>query len=223
SKELVVDLAAARGFQVDQDEYNEAMSRQREQSKATSILKAGDRENLEIYQRVSPEPTPFLGYDYSMLDTTGRVLGIIQGKEIVDVAGKGQDVEVILDQTPFYPEGGGQVGDKGTLHWEGGLMEVRDTRRPVWGVIVHRGVITEIERIVNEQVRADYPVEPAEMPYQAALAEGAMALFGEKYGSVVRMVRIPGYESKELCGGTHVMKTGQIGAFFITYEGSIGS
>jgi alanyl-tRNA synthetase len=295
SKELVVDLAAARDFQVSHDEYDEAMSRQREQSKATSILKAGDRENLEIYQRVSPEPTRFLGYDYSMLDTTGKVLGIIQGKEVVDVAGKGQEVEVILDQTPFYPEGGGQVGDKGTLHWEGGLMEVRDTRRPVGGVIVHRGVIaegtlrtgaevraevpagvrwdtmrnhtathllqkalrdvlgthvhqagsvvepgrlrfdfthnhpvtpeqiTEIERIVNEQVRADYPVQPAEMPYQAALAEGAMALFGEKYGSVVRMVRIPGYESKELCGGTHVERTGQIGPFFITSESSVGS
>src|SRR5205823_460200 len=83
--------------------------------------------------------------------------------------------------------------------------------------------ITDIERIVNEQVRADYPVQPVEMPYPEALAEGAMALFGEKYGSVVRMVRIPGYESKELCGGTHVQRTGQIGPFFITYEGSIGS
>src|SRR5204863_3171350 len=111
-------------------------------------------------QQVSPEPTRFLGYDYAMLDATGKVLGIITGvgnqetgignqpttdsqKQIVDLAGEGQEVEVVLDQTPFYPEGGGQVGDKGTLTWEGGRMEVRDTRRPVGGVIMHRGVITE--------------------------------------------------------------------------------
>jgi alanyl-tRNA synthetase len=213
----------------------------------------------------------------------------------VKQAGMGDEVEIVLDRTPFYPEGGGQVGDKGYLVWQGGRLEVQDTRRPVGGVIVHRGVVqegtlkagqeveaqvpssvrwdtmrnhtathlvhkalrdvlgphvhqagsvvepgrlrfdfthnqavsreelTEIERIVNEQIRADYPVETAEMDYQAALAEGAMALFGEKYGATVRRVRIPGYESRELCGGTHVERTGQIGAFFVTYEGSIGS
>jgi alanyl-tRNA synthetase len=285
----------ARGFEIDNEGYERAMARQREQSKAGSALKGGARETLDIYQQVSPEPTRFLGYDYSMLDTTSKVQGIILNKEIVDVAGQGQEVEVVLDQTPFYPEGGGQIGDKGFLTWEGGRMEVRDTRRPVGGVIVHRGPIlegtlrtgaevraevpgtvrwdtmrnhtathllhkalrdvlgthvhqagsvvepnrlrfdfthnqpvsreqiAEIERIVNEQIRNDYPVQPQEVPYQQALAEGAMALFGEKYGDVVRMVRIPGYESKELCGGTHVERTGQIGPFFITYEGSIGS
>jgi alanyl-tRNA synthetase len=83
--------------------------------------------------------------------------------------------------------------------------------------------LTTIERIVNDQIRADYPVLTQETDYQSAVKEGAMALFGEKYGAVVRLVRIPGFESKELCGGTHVERTGQIGAFFITYEGSIGS
>lgn len=295
SKELIIDLAAARGFEVDLAAYNEAMSRQREQSKASSKLVAGARENLDVYQQVSPEPTKFLGYDYSRLETHAKVLGIIQGKEIVDVAGPGREVEVVLDQTPFYPEGGGQVGDKGTIEWEGGRLDVTDTRRPVAGIIVHRGTVVEgtlrtgaevhthvpdsvrwdtmrnhtathllhkalrdtlgthvhqagsvvepgrlrfdfthnqqvtheqverIERIVNEQIRANYPVQASETTLQQAQAEGAMALFGEKYGSVVRMVRIPGYESKELCGGTHVERTGQIGPFFITYEGSIGS
>jgi alanyl-tRNA synthetase len=201
----------------------------------------------------------------------------------------------VLDRTPFYAESGGQVGDKGFLVWEGGRFEVQDTRRPVGGVIVHRGTVIEgtldtgqeveavvpgstrwetmrnhtathlvhkalrdvlgehvhqagsvveparlrfdfhhgqplsqeelarVERIVNDQVVADYPVETREMDYQEALAEGTMALFGEKYGAVVRRVRIPGFESKELCGGTHVERTGQIGPFFITYESSIGS
>jgi alanyl-tRNA synthetase len=294
-RDLITDMAYARGFELDTEGYETAMSRARHTSKGATSLKQGERQNLDIYQQVSPEPTQFLGYDYSLLDTTGKVLGIIQGKEIVDLAGEGQEVEVVLDQTPFYPEGGGQVGDKGYLSWEGGRMEVRDTRRPVGGIIVHRGVVsegtlrtgaevraqvpestrwdtmrnhtathllhkalrdtlgmhvhqagsvvepgrlrfdfthgnalsreelTQIERIINEQIRADYPVQPREMAYQEALAEGAMALFGEKYGSVVRMVRIPGYESKELCGGTHVERTGQIGACYITYEASIGS
>jgi alanyl-tRNA synthetase len=295
SKELVIDLAVARGFEIDLDGYTTAMDRQRKQSKESTILKAGERENLDVYQQISPEPSRFLGYDYSMLDTTGSVLGIVAGKERVDEAGKGQHVEVILDQTPFYPEGGGQIGDRGALHWESGLMEVRDTRRPVAGIIVHRGVvkegtlrvgtevraevpgevrwdtmrnhtathllhkalrdtlgthvhqkgsvvepnrlrfdfnhgqalsreeIIEIERIVNEQIRDDYPVQAVQTTLQEAMSQGAMALFEEKYGDSVRMIHIPGYESRELCGGTHVQRTGQIGAFFITTEGSIGS
>ncbi|MFL5733473.1 MAG: alanine--tRNA ligase, partial [Chloroflexia bacterium] len=157
SKELVVDLAAARGLEVSNEQYDEAMSRQREQSKAATTFKPGDRENLEIYQRVSPEPTRFLGYDYSMLDTTGKVLGIIRDKQIVIEASKGQEVEVVLDQTPFYPEGGGQIGDKGALHWEGGLMEVTDTRRPVGGVIVHGGTILEGTLRTGAEVHMDVP------------------------------------------------------------------
>ena len=307
SKELVVDMAVARGYEVDMEGFEKAMEEQRRRSRESTTLKAGERENLDIYQHASPNPTQFLGYDYSGLapdapgenghhePPTAKVLSIIRGRETVQQAGMGDEVEVVLDRTPFYPEGGGQVGDKGYLVWQGGRLEVQDTRRPVGGVIVHRGVVqegtlkagqeveaqvpssvrwdtmrnhtathlvhkalrdvlgphvhqagsvvepgrlrfdfthnqavsreelTEIERIVNEQIRADYPVETAEMDYQAALAEGAMALFGEKYGATVRRVRIPGYESRELCGGTHVERTGQIGAFFVTYEGSIGS
>ena len=324
SKDLIIDLASARGLSTDAEGYEQAMSRQRGQSKAASKFGGGERETLDVYQQVSPQPTEFLGYDYSYLDEGRRangqgsevngkeaiesdiphsalhtphfrVLGVIRDKQVVDEAEQGEEVEVVLDRTPFYPEGGGQVGDKGYLTWDGGRVEVRDTRRPVGGIIVHRGVVLEgalrpgievvadvpgsvrwdtmrnhtathllhkalrdvlgahahqagsvvepgrlrfdfthghalsreelieIERIANEQIRADYPVVPREISYQEALAEGAMALFGEKYGAVVRMVRIPGFESKELCGGTHVERTGQIGAMYITYEGSIGS
>ncbi len=320
SKELIIDMAYSLGLSVDLEGYEKALERQRTQSKSTTTLKAGERENFDIYQTISPQPTKFLGYDYSYLTNDegrrtngddhshveqsairnpqpaiGRVLGIIVNKEAVDDATQGTQVEVVLDQTPFYAESGGQVGDKGYLVWDGGRMEVQDTRRPVGGIIVHRGVIlegtlqkgaeveavvpgsvrwetmrnhtathlvhkalrdvlgthvhqagsvvepgrlrfdfhhnqqvtheelTRIERIVNEQIRADYPVLTQETDYQTAVKEGAMALFGEKYGAVVRLVRIPGFESKELCGGTHVERTGQIGAFFITYEGSIGS
>jgi alanyl-tRNA synthetase len=313
SKELLIDMAYSRGLEVDLEGYEKALDEQRTRSKSSTVLKAGERESFDVYQNVSPEPTKFLGYDYSYLTTghrpsttgenghsheepaVGRVLGVIVNKEAVESATQGTEVEVVLDQTPFYAESGGQVGDKGYLVWNGGRVEVQDTRRPVGGIIVHRGVviegtlkkgseveaivpgsvrwetmrnhtathlvhkalrdvlgthvhqagsvvepsrlrfdfhhsgqvsdeeITRIERIVNEQIRADYPVVTQETDYQTAVKEGAMALFGEKYGSVVRLVRIPGFESKELCGGTHVERTGQIGAFFITYEGSIGS
>jgi alanyl-tRNA synthetase len=313
SKELIIDMAYSRGLNTDLEGYEKALEEQRTRSKSSTVLKAGERQNFDVYQTISPEPTKFLGYDYSYLTTEngtkdkdqsairnpqsaiGHVLGIIEDKEAVESAPQGAEVEVVLDQTPFYAESGGQVGDKGYLVWDGGRMEVQDTRRPVGGVIVHRGVvlegtltkgaevetivpgsvrwetmrnhtathlvhkalrdvlgthvhqagsvvepgrlrfdfhhnqpvtddeITRIERIVNEQIRADYSVLTQETDYQTAVKEGAMALFGEKYGSVVRLVRIPGFESKELCGGTHVERTGQIGSFFITYEGSIGS
>ena len=327
SREIVKDMAVSRGLDVDMEGFEQALEEQRTRSKSSSTLKAGERESLDVYQGISPQPTEFLGYDYANLtddgrwtmddgnyelritnyneqeqsairnpqSAIGRVLGIISNKEAVQSAGPGQQVEVVLDRTPFYAESGGQVGDKGFLVWHAGRFEVQDTRRPVGGVIVHRGTVIEgtlntgqeveavvpgstrwdtmrnhtathlvhkalrdvlgehvhqagsvvepsrlrfdfhhsqpvsqdelvrVERIVNEQIVADYPVETREMDYQEALAEGTMALFGEKYGAVVRRVRIPGFESKELCGGTHVERTGQIGAFFITYEGSIGS
>ncbi|MDQ3705531.1 MAG: alanine--tRNA ligase [Chloroflexota bacterium] len=324
SKDIMKDEAVSRGLEIDEAGFEEALQEEQQRSKRSTILKAGDRQNLDIYQQAAgKQPTTFLGYDYATLDNgygspSSRVLGIIvqdDGRQttddrqengnppssivhrpssLVDLAGEGNEVEVVLDQTPFYAESGGQVADKGTLTWEGGRMEVTDVQRPVGGVIVHRGRIVEgtlrtgaevqahipgstrwstmrnhtathllhkalrdvlgthvhqkgsvvepgrlrfdfshnapmsqeelltVERIVNEQIRADYPVQTAELALKEAIAQGAMALFGEKYGDVVRLVRIPGYESKELCGGTHVERTGQIGPFFITYEGSIG-
>ncbi|MEO8287893.1 MAG: alanine--tRNA ligase [Chloroflexota bacterium] len=302
SKELVIDMAYSKGLEVDLEGYDQAMEEQRRRGQEAGNFGPKERENLDVYQKISPEPTTFLGYDYATLSpdgehgaVTAKVLGIVLNKETVDIAPQGTQVEVVLDRTPFYAESGGQVGDKGYLLWDGGRMEVQDTRRPVGGIIVHRGVIldgtlrsgaeveavvpgnlrwetmrnhtathlvhkalrdvlgthvhqagsvvepgrlrfdfhhnqqltheeiTRIERIVNDQIRGDYPVLTQETDYKTAVQEGAMALFGEKYGSVVRLVRIPGFESKELCGGTHVERTGQIGAFFITYEGSIGS
>jgi alanyl-tRNA synthetase len=306
SKDIVSDMAVARGFEVDMEGFEEALEEQRTRSREGGNFTSKGREANDIYQSVSPQPTEFLGYDYKYLadngseqenqePVTSKVLGIIHDKEIVQTAGQGQQVEVALDRTPFYAESGGQVGDKGFLVWENGRMEVQDTRRPVGGIIVHKGVVlegtlengqevepvvpgsarwdtmrnhtathlvhkalrdvlgthvhqagsvvepgrlrfdfhhsqplshdelTRVEKIVNDQVRADYPVITSETDYQSAIAEGTMALFGEKYGAVVRQVHIPGFESKELCGGTHVVRTGQIGAFFISYEGSIGS
>ncbi|MEA2573754.1 MAG: alanyl-tRNA synthetase [Chloroflexia bacterium] len=325
SKDIMKDEAVSRGLQIDEAGFEEALKEEQERGKKSTTLRAGDRQNLDIYQQAAGnQPTTFLGYDYATLDNgygspSSKVLGIIvqddgqqttndkqdsdnapssivhRQSSLVDLAGEGTDVEVVLDQTPFYAESGGQVADKGTITWEGGSMEVADVQRPVGGIIVHRGRIVEgtlrtgaeveahipgstrwstmrnhtathllhkalrdvlgthvhqkgsvvepgrlrfdfshnapvsqeelltVERLVNEQIRADYPVQTAELPVKEAIAQGAMALFGEKYGDIVRLVRIPGYESKELCGGTHVERTGQIGAFFISYEGSTGA
>jgi alanyl-tRNA synthetase len=207
----------------------------------------------------------------------------------------GAQAEVILDRTPFYAEGGGQIGDRGELRAADGsvLFEVEDTQKPVGGLIVHRGTLraklrlgeplatvvdderrehtmrnhtgthilhralrnvvgerarqagslvtpdylrfdfpfdrglTEsekqaIEDEVRRVIREDRPVIPAWMPLQAAIDAGADAFFDEKYGEKVRTVRVEGY-SHELCGGTHCRATGQIGAFVITGERSIGS
>jgi alanyl-tRNA synthetase len=294
-RDLIDELARERDLAVDWPGYEAALARQQETSRATGAFKAAKAEGKEVYQQISPDATEFLGYDYDNLSVPARVLGLVQRGATLDMAGPGQEVEVILDRTPFYAEGGGQIGDRGLLTWEDGSATVTDTQKPIGGVHVHYALVTDgtlrtgarvtatvaegarwdtmrnhtathllhkalrdvlgthvqqagslveperlrfdfsqnapvsredlarIEQIVNEQIRQDYPVQPRIMAYQTALAAGAMALFGEKYGHEVRMVHIPGYESKELCGGTHVERTGQIGACYITSEGSIGS
>ena len=295
-RDLIEDLVRDRGLSGDWPGYEDAMRRQQKTSRAGAAFGHAARGGLEIYQQISPAPTEFLGYDYSHLEgQPARVLGLVAGGQTLESAATGQDVEVILDRTPFYGEGGGQVGDRGTLTWPGGRLTVNDTRKPIGGVFVHYGTVEagtltpgqevqatvleggrwdimrnhtathllhkalrdvlgthvqqagslvapdrlrfdfsqntaishedlqRIERIVNDQIIADYPVDWTVIPYQQAIASGAMALFNEKYGNEVRVVHIPGFESRELCGGTHVQRTGQIGSCFITSEGSIGS
>lgn len=294
-RDLIEELVRDRGLQGDWAGYDAAFRRQQEASRAGAAFQAVGRGDREVYQQISPAPTEFLGYDYNRLDREARVLGIVSGGARREHAEAGQEVEVILDRTPFYAEGGGQIGDNGQLEWDGGLLEVRDTRKPVGGVFVHYGTIragtleagqevrasvyTEvrwdtmrnhtathllhkalrevlgshvhqagslvapdrlrfdfshnaairredlqrIEMLVNEQIIADHPVDWTIMPFQQAIGTGAMALFSEKYGDEVRVVYIPGFESRELCGGTHVQRTGQIGSCFVTSEGSIGS
>ncbi|HMA34952.1 MAG TPA: alanine--tRNA ligase [Chloroflexia bacterium] len=294
-RDLIQDLVRDRGLQGDWAGYEAAFRQQQETSRAHATFTHGEKGDKELYQQISPTPTEFLGYDYNGLRAPARVLGIVRGGTRVEQAEAGQEVEVILDRSPFYAEGGGQIGDRGVLTWDDGRLTVRDTRKPVGGVFVHYGTVDSgrlavgqaveatvqegvrwdimrnhtathllhkalrdvlgthvqqagslvapdrlrfdfshnasipradldrIERIINDQVIADYPVEWQVLPYQQALTTGAMALFGEKYGSEVRVVHIPGFESRELCGGTHVQRTGQIGACFITSEGSIGS
>ncbi len=291
--ELTEELARESGLAVDREGFERALERQRELSRA-SIGRFADvqRQRADLYARFAEQATEFLGYETT--EAEGTIVGILGIDAALEEATAGDEVEIVLDRTPFYGEAGGQVGDTGELRAETGVVIVEDTQRPTASLIVHRGRVREgfvrvgqrvlasvdaerraaimrnhtathllhaalkkvlgehavqagslvapdrlrfdfahhealtdeqvrrIEELVNEQVVRDWPVEVRYQPLREALAEGAVALFGEKYGDVVRVVTIDQF-SKELCGGTHVHHTGEIGPFLIVDESSIAS
>ena len=289
--EFVREVAAERGLAVDTEGFEAELRNQQARGRAgRSTGEQRDLENLAVLaERV--ESTRFLGY--SELEATVAVVGLIAGGWLTESVSRGDEVELVLDRTPFYAESGGQVGDTGTIVGPNGTVEVADTQRPFGGLIVHKGRVSagsltvgdqvraavdtrrradirphhsgthllhlalhevlgpqatqagslvapdrlrfdfhwpravtaaELDRIqerINELVFEDEPVVTREMSFDAAVAEGAMALFGEKYGDTVRMVQMG--PSKELCGGTHVAETLDIGSMIILSESGIGS
>ncbi len=299
--DLTVELAAEYGVRVDRAGFEAALEQQRARSrKGTRADLARHAELGALYEAILRRAgtSEFLGYETTIAE--GPVVAIVRdGLEYDELTGQGQ-AEVILARTPFYAEGGGQVGDRGVLREAGGgsiLFDVEDTQKPVGpamaGLIVHRGrlhgrlrvggtveavvdserrtrtmrnhtathllhralrnVVGEgarqagslvapdylrfdfpfdrpltpdelraIEAEVRRIIREDRPVTPAFLPLQEALELGADAFFDEKYGETVRTVAVQDY-SRELCGGTHCRASGQIGAFVITGERSIGS
>jgi alanyl-tRNA synthetase len=236
--------------------------------------------------------TKFIGYD--RLESDSVVLAILKGDRLVKEAAEGDAVELVLDMTPFYAEGGGQVGDRGMLTGSDGQVEIQETTRPVPTVILHTGIVTkgriregeslhmtvdattrqaaqrnhtathllhaalrdllgphvkqygslvgpnrlrfdfahfrpltsrdidEIELVVNNEVRKNERVATEVMSIQDAVAKGALAFFGDKYGEQVRVVTVESF-SKELCGGTHCRQTGDIGLFRIESETGVAA
>ena len=234
----------------------------------------------------------FAGYESTQAE--GRVLAIFVGTAVAAEANKGTECQVVLDRTPFYPEGGGQIGDVGELVSPNGRALVTDTQEPSEGIIVHSVTVIEgtlrkdavvdarvdadkrhdttrnhtathmlhaaLRRMLGDHVhqagslvepsglRFDFnydrplgpeqmaqlqdeinaailenrPVRAHQMPLQDALASGALALFDERYAEIVRVMEVEDF-SRELCGGTHVRATGEIGAFVITKEESVGA
>ncbi len=289
--ELTAEMATEEGLSVDEDGFRIAMERQRETSRSGAAFKAEGRDRADLYASIQPR-TEFLGY--SETEAHATIVAILGPDGAMDQAEAGQQVEVVLDKTPFYGESGGQVGDSGDLYTEAGHVNVDDTRKPAPDLFVHRGTVEEgfirvgepvharidadrrmhirrnhtathllhkalrtilgedvhqagslvapdrlrfdfttmdapepkqlasITRIVNNEVSRDIPVQTAVMDQQEAIATGAMALFGEKYGEKVRVVQVGDF-SRELCGGTHVSRTGEIGPFVVTSEGSVAS
>ncbi len=289
--DLTADIARERDMRVDMDGFNAAMDTQRETARAAGKFGGGVTLSADLVATL--KPTVFLGYDRLQADDLA-VVAVLKGGRPVDVAQAGDDVIVLTNQTPFYAESGGQVGDSGVLTGAGVKLQVSDTQkfagqfhghvakivegdlkagdhlsgqvdgerrgatilnhsathllhaalREVLGTHVQQkgslvapdrlrfdfshfqpisaGDLALIERKVNEQVRANHAAEVHNMGMQEALDFGAMALFGEKYGEHVRVLKMGDY-STELCGGTHVSRTGDIGLFKITSEGGVSS
>jgi len=296
-RELTAELARERGLRIDDAGFEREMAAQRERARAATKFEF-EEERLRAYRELAHIRTRFLGYERLTAETT--VAGLIGPSGVADSAEAGEDVELVLLETPFYAEGGGQVGDTGWIASPTGRVRIQDTQAAAEGLVVHRGrveegwiavndVVTasvdgekrlatmrnhtathllhaalrrvlgthvrqagslvapdrlrfdfthiggvkaeelrEVQRLVNEKIRQDVEVGWRYAPYQQAVEEGAMALFGEKYGDEVRVVEVCEPEadacfSRELCGGTHCLRTGQIGLFLIVSEGSIGS
>ena len=295
--ELTAEIAREHGLDVDMAGFEREMERQREQSRAAQGF-TGGMEILTAYENLGVGPSQFVGY--RRLEQETLVLGLLVDNVAAGHAVPGQQVEVVLENTPFYAESGGQVGDQGIITGPNGVMRVEDTQSPVAGLVVHRGVVergdislgeavtarvdinrrldaarnhsgthllhaalrsvlgahvrqagslvsTErlrfdfshvsalspeeqlsIQNLANGKIRENLAVSTDESTYAEAVRAGALAFFGDKYGDTVRVVRMEdsthgsGPFSVEVCGGTHVGATGQVGTLFVLGESSIG-
>jgi alanyl-tRNA synthetase len=305
--DLTQNVAEEQGFMVDESGFQKAMEEQRERGRASWAEHGGYLAGrTSIYDEILKEygPTRFDGYEQLSLDA--QVIAVVKEDEMLSRAEAGDEVEIVLDRTPFYGEVGGQAGDTGWLRRreresEGAReralptkVQIIDSVHPIPDIIAHKCKVVEgsispgdavkvevaeqrrqrimanhtathvlqsalrqmlgahvaqsgslvapdrlrfdfnhyeavspedlkeVERLVNQRIRENTPVTLAEMTLQEAKDRGATALFGEKYGDVVRVVQLDDY-SMELCGGTHLEATGEIGAFKITSEGSIAA
>jgi alanyl-tRNA synthetase len=291
--ELTQEVAHEAGLSVDQKEFENQMESQRQRARAAWSGSAGADESAYGKLATSHGKTKFTGYQNT--EESAKVLAILKdGKEVAEAA-EGDSVEVLLDQTPFYGESGGQVGDNGVLEGKGIEVEVLDTIKRAGGdLTLHRGKVSQgvlktgetlaarvdqrrrkaiarhhsathllhaaLRKVLGEGVhqggssvgpdrlRFDYAHNKAlteaekeeverqvnlwsmgnsassirEMAIKEAKAEGAMALFGEKYGDSVRVVSFGNF-SKELCGGTHLASSGEVGFFKILSESSVSA
>ncbi|MBU1176602.1 MAG: alanine--tRNA ligase [Alphaproteobacteria bacterium] len=301
--DLTQDALRTRDIKVDTDGFNQAMSRQRAEARK-NWAGSGEAASAEVWFAIADRagPTEFLGYETE--DAEGAVTALVRDGAEVESLGPGEEGFVILNQTPFYGESGGQVGDTGTMSGEGVVLDVLEVSKPAGGVFAHKvkvveglvligaplaltvdharrtairanhsathllhealrqvlgthvaqkgslvspdrlrfdfshtksmsnAEIAEVERLANAIVLQDAPVETRLMAVDDARAAGAMALFGEKYGDEVRVVTMGTARegdkagktySMELCGGTHVRRTGEIGVVSVVQETSVAA
>jgi alanyl-tRNA synthetase len=293
--DLTLEMAQEVGLQIDTEGFQRLMKEQKDRAKADARAKKSGHTDLSQYKQIADGSglSTFLGYTHT--EAEGKINGLLVDGVIAQSAKSGDEVEVILDRTPFYAEGGGQLADAGLIKLaNGAVIEIDDVQAPVNGLSVHRGrvlsgevavgqgalatidqerrdsisrahtathmvhkafrevlgetatqagsenspgrfrfdfpatgavsdaALDEVESRVNTLLLDNLEVTAASMSQAEAKAIGAMALFGEKYGDTVRVVSV-GDWARELCGGTHVSRSGQLGVVKLLSESSIGA
>jgi alanyl-tRNA synthetase len=292
--DLTLEMASEQGLSVDEDGFRRLMDQQKERARKDASEKKTGNVDISVFADVLERSgsVTFTGYDQISGEAT--VLGLLVDGALVHSAGAGTELDVILDRTPFYAEGGGQLADAGVITTDGAIIDVSDAQTPLTGLIVHRGrvrsgevftgapahaeidierrralsrshtathlvhralrnalgesaaqagsenspgrlrfdftaqgavpltVLRDSEDEVNAILVNDLDVHAYYTSQEEAREMGALALFGEKYGDRVRVVEVGDY-SRELCGGTHVARSGQLGLVKVLGEASIGS
>ena len=296
--ELTAEIAKEHGLEVDMEGFEREMDAQKEQSRSSGSF-SGSMEMQTSYSDLGLGSSEFVGYE--LTEQESKIVAILSGGVSVDHATQGQQVEIVISQSPFYAEGGGQLGDRGLISGPNGVVDVEDTQSPVARLIVQRGTVKQgeisvgdvvtasvevarrldssrnhsgthilhaalrsvlgahvrqagsfvaperlrfdfshvsaltrdellsIQSLANDKVRGNLTVSSHETSYSEAVREGALAFFGDRYGDVVRVVTMaPAPHSMEdafsveVCGGTHVSATGQVGTLAVLGESSIG-
>lgn len=293
--DLTLEMAQEVGLKIDTDGFQRLMKEQRDRAKADARAKKSGHTDLSQYRAIADKSglSAFIGYHETQSEA--KINGLLIDGVISQAASAGDEVEVILDRTPFYAEGGGQLADAGLIKLaNGAVIEIDDVQAPVNGLSVHRGrvvsgevktgesalaiidqerrdaisrahtathmvhkafrevlgetatqagsenspgrfrfdfpatgsvpdsALNDVESRVNTLLLENLEVSAQSMSQAEAKAIGAMALFGEKYGDTVRVVSV-GDWARELCGGTHVSRSGQLGVIKLLSESSIGA
>ena len=293
--DLTLEMAREEGLEVDEDGFRRLMKEQKDRAKADAKSKKSGHTDVSVYKAIADKSgkSEFIGYAHQSSES--KLTGILVDGVGVASASEGVDVDVVLNRTPFYAEGGGQLADGGRITLSNGaIVEIDDVQSPVPGLSVHRGrvisgsievgseafaeidierrhaisrahtathmvhkafreilgetatqagsenspgrfrfdfpatgsvpvsVLNDVESRVNTLLLDNLEVTAESMSQAKAKELGAMALFGEKYGDVVRVVSV-GDWARELCGGTHVSRSGQLGVIKLLSESSIGA
>ncbi len=293
--DLTLEMAREKGLEVDESGFRRLMDEQRQRAKADAKSKKSGHTDLSEYKTIIDKSgsTKFVGYEN--ISSEAQLTGLLVDGKLIAEVNAGTEIEVTLNQTPFYAEGGGQLADAGIIKLaNGAIIEIRDVQTPLPGLIVHRAIVksgevknsqqvvaeidtkrrmaisrahtathmvhkafreilgetatqagsenspgrfrfdfpstsavaesvlNEVEARVNDLLISDLQVHAEVMSQDAAKKMGAMALFGEKYGDQVRVVSV-GDWAKELCGGTHVSRSGELGLVKLLSESSIGA
>jgi alanyl-tRNA synthetase len=293
--DLTLEMAREEGLEVDEDGFKRLMNEQRDRAKADAKAKKSGHTDLSEYKKIADSKGASTFVGYTQIESEAIINGILVDGLSVQSATSGNEVEIVLDRTPFYAEGGGQLADGGRITLaSGAIVEIDDVQTPVNGLSVHRGrivsgevtlgskaqaeidlerrnaisrahtathmvhkafreilgetatqagsenspgrfrfdfpstgavpdsVLNEVESRVNALLLDNLAVTAETMSQDAAKKIGAMALFGEKYGDQVRVVSV-GDWARELCGGTHVSASGQLGVIKLLSESSVGA